>query len=694
MPGRDDLEKEIDQIYSGQLPEASQRSAGEVPNPSLKRQDAFISIKDWKVRVDGFLKTNQTNDSLPSPAAVYQAEKEEDYEGLEAKEYDYYKRFWDEQEQLETATNGSLPVIFEQSRKISKKAKIRNAFKTGFRSCFRCQSFSKRYRSLSLCQFISAIITLLAILLLAILIPTVFIKQPPSKTSLIDDSQVIINNDPSNPNIDGSALPSTAIKLPLLVSSRWITDSNGKRVKLQCTSWQSHMEAMIPEGLSLQTLDTLAGLYPQFGLNCVRFTYATLFTTESTMLVKDSVQRAGLSPKTTASIQSVNGDLWDLTLFELYLKVFKALENNGIMVILDNHISKPKWCCDRNDNDRWWGESNFSIPAWTEGLTFVAKNFGSLPNVIGFSLRNEPSKVDDHAALQRYMRLGALAVHEASPSSLIIMSGITSATNLVYETSNPITASFPESLKQKFLYEAHQYSFFAQVTTSNLDASCLRNQATNQANIFNVLTANQGTPLFISEWGEKTVNFDTSQPWFNCFYRDLLTLDLDNAIWPFSSFYYRRENSLDNREEWALGNEDMSGPESKELISKLRVLSMIRKDVAIVHSRSSTCIQLDGDKLVLGVCESGKSDNWGLRDAKMVYLPSSKCVSKNLGMVDCTSTDVALVRLSSDSFRLNVDQRCLSSTVAIVGDGSVTLDPCRTNDLDQWFIVANTTLRG
>ena len=676
--------QEINEIYKLENSEIQRSFQYEIKPKKLKRVDGFFSVNDWKSKVNNFLNTSPGRDvEIKSPDPVHQ-ELEFDPE-----EFDYYKRFWEEDErqaqQLGRAQVGK-PYDFEQSRTtVSRKARIRSAIKSLFRSCIGSKvTRNINFCGLTPCKLISALL-LLIFIILAILIPTVFIKRSGSK-DFPDDI-----NDPSSTNLDGSALPSTAIKLPLLRSSRWITDSTGKRVKLQCTSWQSHMETMIPEGLSLQKLDHLASLFPTFGLNCVRFTYANAFTIESTLTVKDSVQRSGLSPSTTASIERINSDIWGLSLFELYIKVFKALENNGIMIILDNHISTPTWCCQPDDGNRWWGEGNFSVSDWTTGLTFMAKNFGSLPNVIGFSLRNEPSKVDDHASLQRYMRMGALAVHEASPSSLVIMSGITSATNLIYESSTPITSSLPETLQQKFLYEAHQYSFFAKVTASNLDSTCLNNQAINKANIFNVL---QTTPLFISEWGEKTVNFDPSSPWFNCFYRDLLTLDIDNAIWPFASLYYKRLGGLDVREEWSLGNRDMTGPESLELISKLRVLSMIRKEVAIVHSRSTSCVQVKDDRIVLGLCEGGKSDTWRLQDSKMMYVPTNKCVSKSLGMVDCLGSEVAVVGQSREGYRMAVDQGCLSSNNVLVGEGVVSLAPCRGDDLDQWFLVANTTLRG
>lgn len=36
-------------------------------------------------------------------------------------------------------------------------------------------------------------------------------------------------------------------ELPLRTQSRWIINRNGRRVKLACINWASHMETMLPE---------------------------------------------------------------------------------------------------------------------------------------------------------------------------------------------------------------------------------------------------------------------------------------------------------------------------------------------------------------------------------------------------------------------------------------------------------------
>ncbi|KAF5935163.1 hypothetical protein HYC85_026292 [Camellia sinensis] len=59
------------------------------------------------------------------------------------------------------------------------------------------------------------------------------------------------------------------------------------------------------------------------------------------------------------------------------------------MVILDNHISKPGWCCDESDGNGFFGDQYFNPDLWIKGLTVMASLFKGTPYVVGMSLRNE-----------------------------------------------------------------------------------------------------------------------------------------------------------------------------------------------------------------------------------------------------------------------------------------------------------------
>ena len=66
------------------------------------------------------------------------------------------------------------------------------------------------------------------------------------------------------------------------------------------------------------------------------------------------------------------------------------LGDNNVMVILDNHLSKPGWCCSNNDGNGFFGDQYFDPQLWTSGLAKMASMFSSSTNVVAMSLRNEP----------------------------------------------------------------------------------------------------------------------------------------------------------------------------------------------------------------------------------------------------------------------------------------------------------------
>ena len=59
------------------------------------------------------------------------------------------------------------------------------------------------------------------------------------------------------------------------------------------------------------------------------------------------------------------------------------------MVILDNHMTKPGWCCSNDDGNGFFGDRDFDPEMWVDGLTKMATLFKGVKNVVGMSLRNE-----------------------------------------------------------------------------------------------------------------------------------------------------------------------------------------------------------------------------------------------------------------------------------------------------------------
>lgn len=198
-----------------------------------------------------------------------------------------------------------------------------------------------------------------------------------------------------------SSLPS----LPLTTNGRFIVSKSNtsSRVKLVSAGWYGFEEAdYAPAGLQCQPLSSIVAEFKALGLNSVRLLFAT-----------DSWNANPLVPD---SALTVNPDLMGLHLQDLMDKVINELARQGIMVVLDDHVTTPEWCCSNTDgNALWWeGYSPSSPPAWStmtaaqqnqlfqQGDTLWKQTWQAIitryspkgsdpqPAVVGADLRNEP----------------------------------------------------------------------------------------------------------------------------------------------------------------------------------------------------------------------------------------------------------------------------------------------------------------
>lgn len=62
---------------------------------------------------------------------------------------------------------------------------------------------------------------------------------------------------------------------PLVASGRWITDATGAKITYVGVNWVGSLEAMVPEGLQYQSLETIVSKIKSLGMNAIRLTYAT-----------------------------------------------------------------------------------------------------------------------------------------------------------------------------------------------------------------------------------------------------------------------------------------------------------------------------------------------------------------------------------------------------------------------------------
>ncbi|CAI9113120.1 OLC1v1013662C1 [Oldenlandia corymbosa var. corymbosa] len=418
----------------------------------------------------------------------------------------------------------------------------------------------------------------------------------------------------------------------LQTNSRWIVNESGKRVKLACVNWAAHLETAVAEGLSKQPVDVISKTILDLGFNCVRLTWPLSLITNYNSLgisdqftVRDSFLKAGLSPY-IAGIQVNNPSILDLSLINAFQAVVTSLSNHKVMIILDNHTSKPGWCCGGSDGDGFFGDQYFNPDLWIKGLTTMATMFKDDKYLIGISLRNElrgpKENVDDW---YRYMKKGAEAVHAVNPDLLIILSGLHYDRDLSFLFQKPLKLKF----KSKLVYEVHWYSFSDGHSWATGNPNQVCGQTVDNMNRKSGFLLDQGYPLFVSEFGLDLRGGNWSHNrYFNCFMSWAAERDFDWAIWTVVGSYYVRKGVVGLNETYGIFNWNWSEVSNPSLLKRISVLQTpfqepgVSPHKIIFHPLTGLCIQRQSNlnQLKLGPCS--EAEVWD-------YSPDQKVLSIN-----------------------------------------------------------------
>ncbi|KAD2803949.1 hypothetical protein E3N88_37326 [Mikania micrantha] len=499
----------------------------------------------------------------------------------------------------------------------------------------------------------------------------------------------------------------------LSTNSRWIVDdrNGGERVKLSCVNWVSHLDAAVAEGLSKQPVDVITKKILEMGFNCVRLTYPLfLFTDDKlgSMTMRQSLHKLGLSGS-VAGVQVNNPSLVDLPLVNVFQEVVSNLNENNVMIILDNHLSKPGWCCNDNDGNGFFGDLYFDPEVWIEGLGRVASMFKGYDNVVGMSLRNElRGHRQDLKTWYKYMQKGAETVHATNPNVLVIISGLNYDLDLSFLQTNPISLSF----NKKTVFEIHWYGFSDgdDWITGNPNEVCGRiiNRITNNA----LFLLDQGYPLFMSEWGvDQRGTNDNDNRYLNCLLGWVAEHDLDWALWSIVGSYYYREGVIGMEEFYGLLNWNWHEPRNSSFLEKISPLqtpfqasdlSNTNEHKILFHPATGLCMQ--SHSLSLGPCSeavaldytlekilSVKSTNYCIQ-ANEVHMPltlgimcddsSSKweAISASKMHLSAKNKNGTIVCLDIDHKNIIVTNICKCLSTEYLCDPS-----------SQWFKIINST---
>ncbi|KAI4352506.1 hypothetical protein L6164_006751 [Bauhinia variegata] len=520
-----------------------------------------------------------------------------------------------------------------------------------------------------------------------------------------------------------SLFASHSNSFPLSTNNRWIINSTGQRVKLHCVNWSAHLNAMLVEGLEVQLLKDIVGQVKNLGFNCVRLTWATyMFTRHATARVGETLDSLGLTG-VKAGITQYNPFILNMTHVDAYASVVDELGMQGLMVVADNHVSDPKWCCSDNDGNGFFGDKEFNPDEWLQGLSMVANRFRGKAQVVAMSLRNELRGPNQNQnAWYNYMSQGATTVHQANPDVLVIVSGLSYDLDLSFLKTKPLGVN----IGNKLVHEAHLYAW------SRGSADAWTNQPVNRVCSETIQGLNDRAgflmsgpnpvPLFMSEFGFDMRRDQNSDRFLSCVLSFLAGVDLDWALWTLQGSYYIRQAAVTTatatlfEEEFGVLNDDWKTIRYPEFPHRFQLVEKMLQDPSssspnsyiMFHPMSGQCVQANNNEVEVGDC--GGKTRWIQQGQQIKVVDTGLCMkavgdgSSPILSNDCSSEQSSWQTLSASNLHLGASdghgqtlcmQRESPSSSKIVTTKCICVDDdpaCLDNPQSQWFRLVSTNV--
>ena len=241
---------------------------------------------------------------------------------------------------------------------------------------------------------------------------------------------------------------------PFRTQGRYIFDSTNARVKLVSVNWYGASdELFVPGGLDVKHRQAIATTIRKLGFNSVRLPYAD-----------EMVKKNPLVP---APLLAANDDLVGSRALDVFHAVVESLTRAGLAVIVNNHITQSRWCCDGNPCDAAWSNSFLGpfCPVrqteqdWIDNWKTVMKPHTRNHLVVGADLRNEVRGVLGKKRMWKFWAQAAenaaRELHQMQPAWLMIVEGVASANDLSEARARPVQLTVPN----KLVYSAHVYGW-------------------------------------------------------------------------------------------------------------------------------------------------------------------------------------------------------------------------------------------
>lgn len=311
---------------------------------------------------------------------------------------------------------------------------------------------------------------------------------------------------------------------PLRTHGREIVDDTGVRCKLISVNWYGASDIfMVPGGLDTRHRSQIAKTIRYLGFNSVRLPYA------------DEMVRK--NPVVDAKSLAANSDLVGKSALEVFTEVVNSLTDAGLAVIINDHISQARWCCDANPCDASW--TNQGIPFcpvyqtegdWIDNLVTVMKPHVLNPLVVGVDLRNEVRGLLGSRLWDSWAAAAEKAsdrLHRLQPDWLMVVEGVSSANDISGARKRPVELRH----ENKLVYSAHIYGWSG---WGSLDPYWYRKYdsfAEDMERNWGYLLENNTAPLWLGEVGSPRHPAERDLHYWRNMMRYLRATDVDVAYW-------------------------------------------------------------------------------------------------------------------------------------------------------------------
>ncbi|KAI3483929.1 hypothetical protein L1887_53085 [Cichorium endivia] len=415
---------------------------------------------------------------------------------------------------------------------------------------------------------------------------------------------------------------------PFHTEGNQIKNNNGEPVILVGTNWPGSGETMIPEGIEFRSIADIVSMMKYVGYNFVRHTYPIqmvdqIYENNGTDITVQSALLYALGEDNGTRIMEMisknNPQITNSTTrFEVLSMIAEEEKKQGMLMHLDNHISRAIWCCSHDDGNAWFDDVDFNVENWHRGHSYMANWAKKHSNIVSMSLRNELRKSAlrplDYNWQTWWGNVSAAAenIHATNPDLLITISGLdydidlsalTTQANLLdapYVNTDMDKIANAESMPPQYadiantkfgkankaVLELHAYkmSTYYQDHLEDCDAiqtglyrfgfnalgesarpeAC--NNSTDFADPYSCPSAKITLPTLLTEFGDAQDSSYANVTMQKCL-RDFTTKNkIGWAHWALAGSYRIRQNVVFNNDTWGLTTPTWSGYQSQDTV--------------------------------------------------------------------------------------------------------------------------------